>query len=54
MWIRISDNKKLELVKVIDKTTAVFKDANGTEFVLTMDEVEVAKNPRRCDLRNIR
>ena len=49
----IRENKKLQPVKVIDKTTALFKDAKGNEFVLTMDQVEPGKPMRRCDARNV-
>ena len=53
MWVRKEDNKKLQLIKAIDKTTALFKDAKGNEFVLTLDQVEPGKPLRICDARNI-
>lgn len=55
MWVRKDDKRKqkLQLVKVMDKTTALFKDAKGNEFVLTMDQVEPGKPMRRCDARNV-
>jgi hypothetical protein len=55
MWVRKDDKRKqkLQLVKVMDKTTALFKDAKGNEFVLTLDQVEPGKPMRRCDARNV-
>jgi hypothetical protein len=55
MWVRKDDKRKqkLQLVKVMDKTTALFKDAKGNEFVLTMDQVEPGKPMRLCDARNV-
>lgn len=53
MYVRLSDNKKVEMVKVLTKTTALFKDSKGNEVVLSLDEVEVAKDLRKCDVRSL-
>jgi hypothetical protein len=54
MFVKKSDNKKVQFVKKIDAYNAKFIDERGKEIVLNISEVDFCPNIRRNDVRNLK